>query len=227
MLGLDKISLRTLERWASRYYRWGVMGCADDRWLRKCTGHRISQPVREAIYAVRAVCLHGSRISMASREKKIHGRGSTHAGRPATVPEQVYDPPAQVAHCDDVLVVEFCGEDGRSGTLGCRHRAAPGRPDQHVPGRRPGGYRGGIGRHVQHRHRSRTRQGPEAQRCIDGRRQQRHGARPTGPRPRSGRHFRTRADNLTSLTAPSITGPRPAQPGPCRGQACLTVWRKT
>lgn len=48
------------------------MGCADGRWLRECTGHRISEQVREAIYAVRAVCPHGSRISMASREKKIH-----------------------------------------------------------------------------------------------------------------------------------------------------------
>ena len=71
MLGLDRVSLRTLERWAARYYRWGVMGCADDRWLRACTGHRVSEPVREAIYAVRAVCLHGSRISMRSRETKI------------------------------------------------------------------------------------------------------------------------------------------------------------
>lgn len=71
LLGLDRISLRTLERWAARYYRWGVMGCADERWLRACTGHRVSEPVREAIYAVRAVCLHGSRISMASRERKI------------------------------------------------------------------------------------------------------------------------------------------------------------
>jgi hypothetical protein len=72
LLGLGKVSLRTLERWAARYYRWGVMGCADERWLRPCAGHRISEPVREAIYAVRAAFLHGSRISMASRERKIH-----------------------------------------------------------------------------------------------------------------------------------------------------------
>ncbi|MEU6718367.1 transposase [Nonomuraea sp. NPDC046802] len=72
LLGLEKVSLRTLERWASRYRRWGLVGCADDRWLRECTGRRISEPVREAIYAVRAECLHASRISMASRERKIH-----------------------------------------------------------------------------------------------------------------------------------------------------------
>jgi hypothetical protein len=71
LLGLGRISLRTLERWAARYYRWGVMGCADDRWLRPCTGHQVPEPVREAIYAVRAVCLHGSTISMLSKEKKI------------------------------------------------------------------------------------------------------------------------------------------------------------
>ena len=72
MLGLGKVSLRTLERWAARYRRWGVMGCADDRWLRECAGHRVPEPVREAIYAVRAACLHSSKISMASRERKIH-----------------------------------------------------------------------------------------------------------------------------------------------------------
>ncbi len=71
MLGLDRISLRTLERWAARYYRWGVMGCADERWLRVCTGHRVPEPVREAIYAVRAVCLHGATISMRGKEVKI------------------------------------------------------------------------------------------------------------------------------------------------------------
>ncbi|GAA2466408.1 hypothetical protein ACFPFX_11080 [Streptomyces mauvecolor] len=55
MAGLDRVSSRTLERWAARYRRWGVMGCADDRWLRPCTGHHsITEPVREAIFAVRS-----------------------------------------------------------------------------------------------------------------------------------------------------------------------------
>jgi hypothetical protein len=42
------------------------MGCADDRWLRTCTGHRIAEPVREAIYAVvgrPAVSVHAEMIS--------------------------------------------------------------------------------------------------------------------------------------------------------------------
>ena len=86
LLGLDRISLRTLERWAARYYRWGVMGCADERWLRACTGHRIAEPVREAIYAVRAVCLHGSRISMASRERKIRQYVREKYGEQVAVP---------------------------------------------------------------------------------------------------------------------------------------------
>ncbi len=86
LLGLGRVSLRTLERWAARYYRWGVMGCADDRWLRTCTGHRIAEPVREAIYAVRAVCLHSSRISMASREKKIHQYVREKYGDDVTIP---------------------------------------------------------------------------------------------------------------------------------------------
>jgi hypothetical protein len=73
LLGLDRISLRTLERMASRYRRWGIMGCADDRWLRECTGHHsITEPIREAIYAVRSEYLHRSKLSMASRERMIH-----------------------------------------------------------------------------------------------------------------------------------------------------------
>src|SRR5260370_35722967 len=71
LLGLGKVSLRTLERWAARYYSWGEFGCADDRWLRECTGHRIPEPVREAICAGRAVCPHSSRISMAARDQQI------------------------------------------------------------------------------------------------------------------------------------------------------------
>lgn len=42
------------------------------------------------------------------------GRGSTHAGRPAPVPEQVYDAPPEVAGSSNGRVVEFLGEDGRS-----------------------------------------------------------------------------------------------------------------
>lgn len=40
-------------------------------------------------------------------------RGSTHTGRPATVPEQVYEPPSAVADYGHGQVVEFQGEDGR------------------------------------------------------------------------------------------------------------------
>lgn len=86
MLGLGTVSLRTLERWAARRRRRGVMGCAGDRWLRERTGHRIPEPVREAIYAVRAVCLHSSKISMASRERKIHQYARENYGDEVVIP---------------------------------------------------------------------------------------------------------------------------------------------
>lgn len=43
-----------------------------------------------------------------------YGRGSTHVGRPAAVPDRGYQPPGEVAGAGVGLVVEFLGEDGRS-----------------------------------------------------------------------------------------------------------------
>jgi hypothetical protein len=72
MLGLARISERTLARWAGRCRQYGVTGCIDGNWLRR-GGQRlsISGQVREAIYAVHAECLHRSRVSMATRERLI------------------------------------------------------------------------------------------------------------------------------------------------------------
>ncbi|MBX9423851.1 transposase [Streptomyces lateritius] len=73
LLGLDKISLRTLVRWESERRASGLIGCADDRWLRASGGHpSITEEVREAIHAVRAETLHGARVTMRTRERKIH-----------------------------------------------------------------------------------------------------------------------------------------------------------
>jgi hypothetical protein len=72
-LGLHQISVRTLERFAADIRRFGPVGCADDRWIRRRDGHRsITEPVREAIFAVRAECLHRSRVSMKTKERMIH-----------------------------------------------------------------------------------------------------------------------------------------------------------
>ncbi|MFJ2779417.1 transposase [Kitasatospora sp. NPDC087315] len=87
MAGLDRVSLRTLERWAARYRRWGVLGCADDRWLRPCTGHySITEPVREAIFAVRSECLRRSRVSMATKVRMIHQYVRERFGEEVAVP---------------------------------------------------------------------------------------------------------------------------------------------
>jgi hypothetical protein len=72
MLGLEQISVRSLKRWAADCRRFGIAGCIKGQWLRR-GGERISitEPVREAIFAVRAETLHRSRVSMKSREMLI------------------------------------------------------------------------------------------------------------------------------------------------------------
>jgi hypothetical protein len=72
MLGLARISERTLARWASQSRQFGITGCIDGNWLRR-GGERpsITEQVREAIFAVHADCLHRSRVSMATRERLI------------------------------------------------------------------------------------------------------------------------------------------------------------
>jgi hypothetical protein len=73
MLGLEHVSLRTLIRMEGQRRRFGAIGCADDRWLR-AVGARpsITEPLREAILAVRTETLHRSRVSMQARVRLVH-----------------------------------------------------------------------------------------------------------------------------------------------------------
>ncbi|RSM80556.1 transposase [Amycolatopsis sp. WAC 01375] len=92
LLGLDKISVRTLARWAGRYRRAGSIGCADDRWLRRSGGHpSVTETVREAIYAVHAETLHRSRMSMRARERLIHQYVREQHGSEATAQIPSYE----------------------------------------------------------------------------------------------------------------------------------------
>ncbi|MEV6867701.1 transposase [Streptosporangium subroseum] len=72
LLGLDSAGYRTLIRWDKERHRFGLVGCADDRWLRE-SGKRpsITEEVREAIFAVRAETLHGAKVSMRTKDRKI------------------------------------------------------------------------------------------------------------------------------------------------------------
>lgn len=73
MLGLDRVSARTLRRWAADWRDQGARGLIDGRWLRASPGRwSITEPVREAIFAVRAESLHRSRMDMRARERLIH-----------------------------------------------------------------------------------------------------------------------------------------------------------
>ena len=72
MLGLARISERTLTRWAGQCRRYGITGCIDGNWLRRGAERpSITEQVREAIYAVHGECLRRSRVSMATRDRLI------------------------------------------------------------------------------------------------------------------------------------------------------------
>ena len=60
MLGLARISERTLVRWAGQCRRSGIAGCIDGHWLRRGGGrYSVTGQLREAIYAVRAEACTG------------------------------------------------------------------------------------------------------------------------------------------------------------------------
>jgi hypothetical protein len=68
LLGLGRVSERTLKRLAASWRRAGMAGLIDGRWLRPSHGRpSISEEVREAVFAVRAETLHRSKMSMRAR----------------------------------------------------------------------------------------------------------------------------------------------------------------
>ncbi|MEV6106685.1 transposase [Streptomyces sp. NPDC051940] len=72
MLGLANVGVRTLERWEGKRQRFGLIGCADGRWLREGGGHpSISEEVRQAILAVREETRHRSRVNGRTRATMI------------------------------------------------------------------------------------------------------------------------------------------------------------
>ena len=87
MLGLARISERTLVRWAGQCRRHGITGCIDGHWLRRSGGrYSVTEQLREAIYAVHAECLHRSRVSMKTRERLIRQYVRERFGPEAAVP---------------------------------------------------------------------------------------------------------------------------------------------
>jgi len=73
LLGLDAVSYHTLIRWENARRRFGLIGCADDRWLREGGGHTsVTAELREAIFAVREETLRGATVTMRAKERMIH-----------------------------------------------------------------------------------------------------------------------------------------------------------
>ncbi|MEU4419293.1 Mu transposase C-terminal domain-containing protein [Actinoplanes sp. NPDC024001] len=73
LLGLQKASFRTLKRREKLLDERGIMGCADNRWLRERCGHyRLDERVREAIYAAYEESLVRSKVSMETKFLWVH-----------------------------------------------------------------------------------------------------------------------------------------------------------
>lgn len=87
ILGLDRVGYRTLIRWEVDRRRYGLIGCADDRWLRESGSHPSMTPqLREAILAVREETLHAAKITMASKAVKIRQYVRERFGEDVPVP---------------------------------------------------------------------------------------------------------------------------------------------
>lgn len=90
LLGLERVSVRTLERWAADTRRSGIAGCASGNWLRRSGGHPAVTPqVREAIFAVRQDTLHRSRVSMKVKDGLIRQYMAEKFGAGIPVPSYV------------------------------------------------------------------------------------------------------------------------------------------
>ena len=72
VLGLGRVSERTLKRMAAAWKERGPAGCIDGRWVRAGGGHpSVTEEVREAIFAVRAETRKRSRTSMKDKHVLI------------------------------------------------------------------------------------------------------------------------------------------------------------
>jgi hypothetical protein len=72
LLGLGSVGYRTLIRWENARRRFGLVGCADDRWLRRSGGTRtVSAQVREAVLAVREETQRMAKVSMRTKDRMI------------------------------------------------------------------------------------------------------------------------------------------------------------
>jgi hypothetical protein len=132
MLGLNKISFRTLERWEARYQKAGIIGCVDNRWLRPRTGHAsINEQIREAIYSVyQEVTTHRSKSSMTSKERLIHQYVREKYGSAAEALVPSYWTLRAVWH-------EWFGASNQRQRY-ARSAKLPARPEEHVVIHRPG-----------------------------------------------------------------------------------------
>lgn len=73
LLGLQGLSARTLERLTPLSNESLLLACADGRWTRRRVGHwKVTEEIREAIFAVREECKDRARITMASRYRLMH-----------------------------------------------------------------------------------------------------------------------------------------------------------
>ena len=87
LLGLGRVSERTLRRMAGEWKDRGPAGCIDGRWLRPGAGHpSITEEAREAIFAVRKETRGRSRTSMKDKHVLVAQYVAEKFGADAPVP---------------------------------------------------------------------------------------------------------------------------------------------
>jgi transposase InsO family protein len=87
LLGLGSVGYRTLIRWENARRRFGLAGCADDRWLRQSGGTRtVSEEVREAVLAVREETQRMAKVSMRTKDRMIRQYAREEFGPETKVP---------------------------------------------------------------------------------------------------------------------------------------------
>ncbi|MCX4502199.1 transposase [Streptomyces anulatus] len=72
LLGLQRMSERTLIRLSAPHVDELVLACADGRWTRRRTGRVVRPEIREAVLAVRQESVRRSRISMRGKHRLLH-----------------------------------------------------------------------------------------------------------------------------------------------------------
>jgi transposase InsO family protein len=87
MLGLERVSVRTLRRWAGLFRDYNVTGLISGSWVRRSSGHpSVTPEVRQAIIWVRQHAMNRSRTDMRTKHVLLSGYMAREFGPDVPVP---------------------------------------------------------------------------------------------------------------------------------------------